>query len=457
MPIIELANSDFESKSENVSRTKLSNMYIVQNPLSLSGYSYVPRPSLTQIIDNTGSQNRGIWCQSSAGQTTIYAVSGETLYVVTPYNSLIAVGRISGTGPCTFSSTIYGIGIVADGAFYIYDNVTLTSVAIPDNLSAGDITSLDNYFIISIINSNKFYWVLPGETTIDPLSFASAERNPDDIVSVKSVGDELWLLGQSTAEVFIDTGDVNAPFTRISGRVYDTGCVDRLTPVKSLKNTLPCLIWVTPSKEVVLSQGTPSKISDESVEEVLKKARTFKAWSFTTNRHDFYVLNTDLASFVYDLTSDKWYRWSSYEHPYWLASLGIQVQDTIYAVNTENGQIFTLGYDATDSEGDFLVCEVGGFIPNISINSLPCNWITLFLSYGSSSSYTTAPIIEIRWSDDGGKTWTNYMQGQTGAKGLYDTEVTYRSLGKIVRPGRNIEIRFSEVQVFRLDGATLNE
>lgn len=456
MAIIELANSDFESKSENVSRTKLSNMYIVNNPLSLSGYSYVPRPSLTQIIDIPNVIIRGIWFQGSRGQTTIYVVGDETLYVLVENSEAIPIGTIMGTGPCTFASTIYGIGIVADGVFYIYDNVSITPVNIPDGQQVTDVTSLDNYFILSIKNSNKFYWILPGEATIDPLSFASAERNPDDIVALSSIGDELWLLGQNTAEVYSDTGDSNAPFARISGRAYEVGCVDRLSVVRSLKNTLPCLIWVTPTKEVVLSQGVPSKISNEAIEELLKASSSFRAWSFTTNRHDFYVLKTENVTVVYDLTVDKWYRWSSYELPYWVAAFGIQVNDTIFATTDTNGKIFTLGYDHTDSGNDFLVCEVGGFIPNSSANPVACNWITLFLSYGTSDSYVVAPLIELRWSDDGGKTWSAYMQGRTGSKGLYDTDITFRSLGHITKPGRQIEIRFSEVQTLRLDGATLN-
>lgn len=458
MSVIEFTRQDFDSLSENVARVKLSNMYTVDNPLSLSGHSYIPRPTLGAYKTLPSGSIRGIWYQSSQGSTLLYVVSGETLYKIDPETDIVtSVGSIPGADFCTFASTIYSIAIVASGKLFLFNGAVLTDVSIPDNNLATDVTSLDNYFIIGIKDTNRYYWINPGDLTIHPLSFASAERNPDDIVSVMSLGDELWVLGQSTAEVFVDSGDINAPFIRISGRVYQTGCADKLTVVNTLKETLPCLIWVTPSKEVVLAQGSPIKISDESVEEVLKRSSVFTAWAFRTNRHDFYVLSTDVATFVFDITAGVWCRWSTYLKDTWDAVAGIHVNDTVYCVTNFDGSLYKLSYNTTDANQDYLVCEVSGFVPQNSIKPVLCNNVTLFLNYGFSGSYLTSPTIELRWSDDGGHTWVNYMQAATGSRGLYDTNVSFRSLGRIVQPGRLFEVRFSELQSFRFDGATYND
>ena len=455
---LDLVKQDFQSLSENVPRMKLSNMYTVENPLSLAGYSYIPRPTLQSFTEIGLGPIRGIWYQSSQGTTIVYVVAGTNLYSLnTVDGTYTTLGPILGTDFCTFASTIYYIAISANGVLYIWDGTTLTPVDIPDGQRVTDVTSLDNYLIVGIENSTKFYWVQPGELTIDPLSFTSAERNPDDIVSVMTTGDELWVLGQSSCEVFTDTGDAAAPFQRISGRAYSTGCVDKHSVVKTLKETLPCLIWVTPTKEVVLSQGTPSKISNEAIEEALKASTTFTAWAFRTNRHDFYVLTTEIATLVYDITVGSWYRWTTYQKDTWNAVSGIHINDTVYCVTNFDGKVYKLSYENSDANLDFLVCEVSGYIPNVSIKPTPCNNITLLLNYGFSKSYTVAPIIELRWSDDGGHTWSSYMQGLTGSRGLYDTNISFRSLGKIARPGRYVELRFSEVQSFRLDGATFND
>lgn len=453
--LITLATTDFGSIVENVPRLKLSNMYIITNPTSLSGQSYVSRPSLSFLSSFSGKAIRGLFSQESTGQTAIYVVAGNNLYTFNSNGAAVLIGATPGTGFCSFASTVFGIAIVSDGNLYLYDGTTLTGVSIPDSQRVSSVTSLDNYFIVSIEETNKFYWIRPGETTIDPLNFESAERNPADIVAVKTIGDEMWSLGRATVEIFTDSGDTNAPFTRIAGRVYQIGCADRNSVVLTNKNTLPCLIWVTPNREVVLAQGVPAKVSNESIEELLRLSSTFTGWAFRVNRHDFYVLTTDNETLVFDITTGDWYRWSTYKKNTWDALLGIQVDNVIYAGST-SGNVYTLANSSADNTSDYIVCEVGGFIPNSSNQAMPCDVVTLFMNYGFSPSYVTGPLVELRFSDDSQSTWSPYFQGSLGLKGGYSTTLRFRSLGSFRRPGRYIEFRFSQLSSFRLDGATLN-
>jgi len=68
-----------------------------------------------------------------------------------------------------------------------------------------------------------FYWIEPGDLTIDPLNFATAERSPDPVWEVVVVGDQFWLPGASTNEIWYPSGDALAPFLRQQGRLFDTG------------------------------------------------------------------------------------------------------------------------------------------------------------------------------------------------------------------------------------------
>jgi hypothetical protein len=47
--------------------------------------------------------------------------------------------------------------------------------------------------------NGQFFWIEPGETTIDPLNFATAERAPDPVSQVRVFGDQFWLPGATTA------------------------------------------------------------------------------------------------------------------------------------------------------------------------------------------------------------------------------------------------------------------
>ena len=90
-------------------------------------------------------------------------------------------------------------------------------------------------------------------------------------------------------------------------------------------------------------------------------------------------------------------------------------------------------------------------------NQEPCYNVNLRVNSGWSPSYTEAPDVELRWSDDGGFTWSAYRRASFGFKGQYDKDITFRSLGNMNRPGREFEVRFSAPVSFRLDYATMNE
>jgi hypothetical protein len=455
---IELTKGDFGSQLAHIARLKLVNAYVVENPLSVSGVSYLRRPSVSAVREIGPDLSRGIWSQNKNGKTYLYLVSGTKLYTYTPStNVFVYLGVVEGSSLCQFAASIFHTAILSDGRLYLTDGEVLTLVDIPDNLVPTSVTSLDNYFIISVENETKLFYILPGETVIDPLSFFSAERNPDDVKAIKAVGDELWALGTDTTELFTDSGDVNAPFIRLAGRVYDIGCADPKSVVRATKNSLPCLIWVSSSKEVILAQGVPTKISNVSVEELLKAANNFYAWSFRTAKHDFYTLTTENVTLVYDLTTDLWSRWSSYQKPTWSAHAGVQIDDTIYSIAIDTNTLDIFGNKSVDYTNSYISCEIGGFVPNPTSSPIACNKLSLLMNFGYSSLYTYIPLIEARWSDDGGASWTTYLQGSLGAAGEYPSDVLFRSLGQINRPGRYFEFRFTDVQDFRLDGASMNE
>lgn len=71
--------------------------------------------------------------------------------------------------------------------------------------------------------NGRFFWIEPGEITIDPLNFATAERAPDPVSGVAIFGDNFWLPGIITTEVWNFTGDIDAPVARLRGITFDRG------------------------------------------------------------------------------------------------------------------------------------------------------------------------------------------------------------------------------------------
>ena len=107
----------------------------------------------------------------------------------------------------------------------------LHGVPMPDGLGSKALATVSGYVLVSVANSQKFFWLNPGEVTIDPLNFAEKESNPDNIVDMLTVGDQVLITGQGSTENWYATGDINAPFAPVEGRVYARGTIDGTTVV----------------------------------------------------------------------------------------------------------------------------------------------------------------------------------------------------------------------------------
>lgn len=122
--------------------------------------------------------------------------------------------------------------------------------------------------------NGRFFWIDPGETTIDPLDFATAERAPDPISEVVVFGDQFWLPGDSTTEVWYFTGNEDSPVLRVQGVVFDRGAWPG-TAVQVKES----MIIVDNNGEVfqISGAGSPKKISRPDVAERIREAIQYQA------------------------------------------------------------------------------------------------------------------------------------------------------------------------------------
>lgn len=122
----------------------------------------------------------------------------------------------------TSGTAAWGGAVLAGGGATTFSTVTM-----PDSVGAVWVDTIASFVIVVVAQgygmNGRFYWIRPAETTVDALDFATAERAPDPLYSVMTLGDQFWLFGSSTTEVWYPTGDGDAPFQRIQGRLFDRG------------------------------------------------------------------------------------------------------------------------------------------------------------------------------------------------------------------------------------------
>lgn len=131
-------------------------------------------------------------------------------------------------------STGNTITTTATGSHLTWSGATLaggggTALQAVTGMGAGEtiqaLANVSSYVLASVGNSQKFYWLNPGTTIIDPLNFAEKESNPDNVLDMLTVGDQVIIAGNGSMENWYASGNFDAPFLPYEGRVYVRGVV----------------------------------------------------------------------------------------------------------------------------------------------------------------------------------------------------------------------------------------
>ena len=88
------------------------------------------------------------------------------------------------------------------------------------------LANVSSYVLASVGGTQKFYWLNPGTTVIDPLNFAEKESSPDNILDMLTVGDQVLIAGNGSMENWYASGNFTAPFVPYEGRVYVRGITE---------------------------------------------------------------------------------------------------------------------------------------------------------------------------------------------------------------------------------------
>lgn len=104
----------------------------------------------------------------------------------------------------------------------------LNGVEMPELFTPAALSNLGGFVAVVCSNSDRWYFIRPGEITIDPLDFYTAETEADQLVTVRKVGDTLAFLGATTIELWYLTGDTTVggdAFLPVDGQAYSIGVV----------------------------------------------------------------------------------------------------------------------------------------------------------------------------------------------------------------------------------------
>lgn len=372
----------------------------------------------------------------------LWHVVGNTLYRIDTSYANIAIGPLPNfTGPVTLSDNGTTLVVAHQGGWHSVDMASLAMAAVPGSPTMSDVCFIDNYFVGAAANGT-YVWANLNSTTVDPLSFASAEGNPDKIIRTLSDHRELWLLGTESVEVSVVTSDADLPFTRTS--FIEQGI---LAPMSACKED-NSVFWLGRNESgqgiVFVAEGyIPRRISTFAIEQAIgtyANPTAATAFTYQQDGHHFYVLNFAEATWVYDINTQLWHQ-RAYRVPLTgqlerhraathalfngIHVVGDYADDRLYAFDmnifTDDGdEIYReRTWAQRDAENRWIMHHRGELIADMGVGldgTQPSDWAD--------------PQVWLSWSNDGGRNWSNEHNRSMGRIGEFNHRAVWRRMGR---------------------------
>ena len=154
-----------------------------------------------------------------------YRVMGTKLVTVANNGAVTVLGDVGGpvNTLVTFDYSFDRLAIASGGRLY-YWNGALTQVTDPDLGIVLDVVWVDGYFMTTD-GTSLVVTELADPLQVNPLKYGSSEVDPDPVVALLKLRNEIYALNRNTIEVFDNVGGDFFPFQRIDGAQITKGVV----------------------------------------------------------------------------------------------------------------------------------------------------------------------------------------------------------------------------------------
>jgi hypothetical protein len=446
-----ILGASYVARSINAADNRMVNLFPEMTPDNGQTAAYLNRAPGLEYLQSVGTGPiRALWAHQTNG-SDFYVVSGNEVYKMsTMTGDPVLLGTVSGTGPVSIADNGTQIFFACNPDSYIYNEVTnvFAQITDPDFPGAVTVGYLDGYFVFNEPDAQRV-WVtsLLDGLSVDPLDFASAEGSPDGLVGLIVDHREAWLFGTDSVEVWYDAGLPDFPLTRIQGAFNEIGCVAAFSIAK-LDNGLFWLGTDARGQGIVYRANgyTGQRISTHAIEYAIAQYSDISdaiAYTYQQEGHAFYVLTfpTGNATWVYDVATQAWHEragWLNGEFTRHRSNCQCNFLGNTIVGDFENGNIYKMSLNVYADNGDiqkwlrsWRALPTGqNNLKRTAHHSLQLNCES---GVGLNDGQGSDPQAMLRWSDDGGHTWSNEHWSSMGKIGAYYQRVFWRRLGMTLK------------------------
>lgn len=354
VPIV-LGKASDAAQAPQESAERLLNAYLDSAPTGKEPTPIWGTPGLLLRLSGLDGGMRG----GKVINGTPYVVMGGFLYSLADDWTATSLGAIPNSDLVSIAGDGTNVVVVSNLKIYVWTQATgVNLVTDPDAPDASGVDWSDGYFIFSEAETGAYFLAaLEAPMDYDALDFASAEANPDNLVTPFVHHRILYLPGTETIEAAQNTGGADFPFARYEGVNIDVG----LAGAQAMCHTNDAIFWAAPDDTARRMDGLSAvKISTARVSRIIKawadKAATVVSPHVWADHLLIVFWNPD-GCVVWDQTTQRWHERGGRDTT-WRTSHQLRAFDEVLAFSATEGKVYTLDGDTFDEDGEVLPFEV---------------------------------------------------------------------------------------------------
>jgi len=384
-------------------------------------------------------------------------ITGTTLDVTAVSSGTLQIGQTLEGANVTDGTiiTAFGTGSGGTGTYTVSPSQTAASATIyalnwtvlPSTDGAfeggGTVDITDNYFLYNKPGSQLWAASDLLSPITDPLSFASKDGSPDDLVALIVDRREVYLLGEMSSEVWIDSGAVPFPFTRIPGTSTQQGIAAQWSCAR-MGNSFAYVSKNNRGEAMIVRMNGyfPERISTHAVETTLvnQNVSDALAWTYQLEGHEVYVvtfpsIGENGLTWAFDNTTGLWHKWlyrnNQNQFERHRGNCCAFFNQQVLVGDYENGKIYQVAREFYTDDGQPIrrIRRAPHITSDLQRQYFHELQIQFQPGVGLSSGQGQDPQAMLRWSNDGGSTWSNEYWTSIGKQGKYQNRAIWRRLG----------------------------
>jgi len=415
-----------------------------KDPNARGAVALYPTPGLVTAVQLPNAEEvREMYVLS--GEDRMVVVCGSIVYLLHPDLTYEVIGNLVTSTGRVYTADNRIDAMLTDGVNrYVY-NLSSKSFAIVDSSDGGFVGGqrvdyVDTFMVYNQPGTNQWGCTTALSSVSPNLSFSSKDSSSDNLVTLIADHREVILFGERTTEHWVNVGAFPFPFQRIPGTSMQHGIAAK----DSLCRLGESVAWLgkdSRGKAIVIQKEgyLPKRLSTHAVENDIGSGTVSDAVAFSYQQggHEFYQISfpSQDKTWVYDLSTQIWHKRVRRDD----FNLLHRRPENVYAFfqgmslvgDVSNGKIYELDQNTYTDDGKQILRMRRTPHMTDQLNRVFHEYLQIQFQpgVGLSVGQGSDPEMMLRWSNDGGSTWTSHYPIKIGKIGEFKNRAIKRKMG----------------------------